>query len=243
MGFKSIVCNRPDGEGEDQPLFETIETVAARAGLRSAYLPIDAAGPVLATALTTWAAWQFDLASIGVGLGGAVPSGFPQILVPMAERELWLALLGPFAPIALIGFVKSVSVVQTLAAKRRQRIEPDQEPIGFGSANVASALSGGIPVTGGFSRSVVNFDAGAQTQGAGILTAIGIAVAALTLTPLLWFLPKATLAATINVAVLTLVTLRVLPRSWHYSRADFAAALATMILTLAAGSNWALPPM
>jgi len=197
--------------------------------------PLAKTGPVLAIAATTWAAWQFDLASVGVGLVGAVPSGLPDLSVPIAERELWLALLGPAALIALIGFVESVSVAQTLAAKRRQRIEPDQELIGLGTANVASALSGGIPVTGGFSRSVVNFDAGAQTQGAGILTAIGIAVAALTLTPLLWFLPKATLAATIIVAVLTLVDLRVLQRSWRYSKADFAAVLATMVLTLGAG--------
>jgi SulP family sulfate permease len=84
--------------------------------------------------------------------------------VPSFNADLWLALLGSAALISLIGFVESVSVAQTLAAKRRQRIDPDQELIGLGASNVASAVSGGIPVTGGFSRSVVNFDAGAHRR-------------------------------------------------------------------------------
>lgn len=197
--------------------------------------PLVKAGPVLAVVATTWAAWQFDLGSQGVSLVGEVPSGIPQPTLPAFDIDLWLALLGSAALISLIGFVESVSVAQTLAAKRRQRIDPDQELIGLGASNVASAVSGGIPVTGGFSRSVVNFDAGAQTPAAGILTAIGIAVAALYLTPYLYFLPKATLAATIIVAVLTLVDLTILQRSWTYSRADFFAVAVTMILTLVVG--------
>ena len=106
-----------------------------------------------------------------------------------------MALAGPALLISLIGFVESVSVAQTLAAKRRQRIYPDQELIGLGAANIASGLSSGYPVTGGFARSVVNFDAGAETPAAGIYTAIGIGLATLFLTPLLANLPQATLAA------------------------------------------------
>jgi SulP family sulfate permease len=197
--------------------------------------PLVKAGPVFAVIATTWAAWQFDLAGLGVSLVGTVPSGLPQVSMPTFNADLWLALLGSAALISLIGFVESVSVAQTLAAKRRQRIDPDQELIGLGASNVASAVSGGIPVTGGFSRSVVNFDAGAQTPAAGALTAIGIGLAALFLTPYLFFLPKATLAATIIVAVLTLVDLSILKRSWRYSRADFAAVAITMALTLVVG--------
>lgn len=197
--------------------------------------PLAKTGPVLAIVVTTWATWQFDLGAVGVALVGTVPSGLPSLSVPQFDAAVWQALIGSAALISLIGFVESVSVAQTLAAKRRQRIDPDQELIGLGASNVASAVSGGIPVTGGFSRSVVNFDAGAQTPAAGILTAVGIALAALYLTPFLMFLPKATLAATIIVAVLTLVDLHVLPRAWRYSRADFAAVLATMVLTLLVG--------
>jgi SulP family sulfate permease len=122
-----------------------------------------------------------------------------------------------------------------LAAKRRQRIDPDQELIGLGAANVAAGLTGGYPVTGGFARSVVNFDAGAKTPAAGALTAIGILFAALFLTPLLYDLPKAALAATIIVAVLSIVDLRALPRTWSYSRSDGLAMTATMAGTLLFG--------
>ena len=85
-------------------------------------------------------------------------------------------------------------------------------------SNFGSAVSGGFPVTGGFSRSVVNFDAGAETPAAGAFTAIGIAIATLFLTPLLFFLPNATLAATIIVAVLSLVDFAAIKHTWHYSR-------------------------
>ena len=135
---------------------------------------------------------------------GAVPQGLPPLTLPSSRRTDAAALL-PALLISVIGFVESVSVAQTLAAKRRQRIDPDQELVGLGAANLGAALTGGYPVTGGFARSVVNFDAGAETPAAGAFTAIGLAIAAMALTPLIHVLPKATLAATIIVAVLSLV--------------------------------------
>jgi SulP family sulfate permease len=179
--------------------------------------------------------WLLDLPSKGVAIIGTVPTGLPGLNIPLFDGDLWLALAGPAILISVIGFVESVSVGQTLAAKRRQRIDPDQELIGLGASNVSSALTGGFPVTGGFSRSVVNFDAGAATPAAGAFTAVAIAVATLFLTPLLFFLPKAVLAATIIVAVLSLVDLSIFKRTWLYSKSDFSAVLATVILTLAAG--------
>lgn len=128
-----------------------------------------------------------------------------------------------------MGFVESVSVGQTLATKRRQRIEPNQELLALGASNVSAALTGGFPVTGGFARSVVNFDAGAQTPAA------GIALAALFLTPALHYLPQATLSATIIVAVLSLVDFGILKRTWRYSKADFSAVMATLLATLTLG--------
>ena len=98
---------------------------------------------------------------------------------------------------------------------------PDQELIGLGAANVGAAFTGGYPVTGGFARSVVNFDAGAETPAAGAYTAVGLLLAALLLTPLIYHLPQATLAATIIVAVLSLVDFSILKKTWIYSRADF----------------------
>ena len=192
-------------------------------------------GPVFAVILTTVAAWAFDLQGAGVPVVGEVPTGLPPVQVPVLGLDLVTALIGPAVLISVIGYVESVSVAQTLAAKRRQRIEPNQELIALGASNIASAVTGGYPVTGGFARSVVNFDAGAQTPAAGAFTAIGLLVAAMFLTPLLYFLPKATLAATIIVAVLSLVDFSVLRRAWTYSRADFAAVLTTILLTLLVG--------
>ena len=105
----------------------------------------------------------------------------------------------------------------------------------MGAANIGAAFTGGFPVTGGFSRSVVNFDAGAETPAAGAFTAVGLAIAAVALTPLVYFLPKATLAATIFVAVLSLVDLGILKRAWGYSKKDFMAVATTIALTLGFG--------
>jgi len=193
------------------------------------------AGPVVAIAASTFAVWWLGLDSAGVAVVGAVPQSLPPFTLPSLDLSLIQALLLPAALISLIGFVESVSVGQTLAAKRRQRIDPDQELVALGAANIGASLTGGFPVTGGFARSVVNYDAGAATPAAGAFTAIGLALAALFLTPLIHFLPKATLAATIVVAVLSLVDLSILKRSWGYSKADFSAVAATMAVTLVVG--------
>ena len=196
---------------------------------------VTKAAPVLAILATILAAIAFDLEAIGVALVGQVPQGLPALSAPEIDWTLVKALALPALLISLIGFVESVSVGRTLGAKRRQRINPDRELIGLGAANVMSAFSGGFPVTGGFSRSVVNFEAGAETQAASILAAIGIGLAALLLTPLLYFLPKATLAATIIVAVATLIDWRMLVHAWRFSWADFLAVAATIGLTLLLG--------
>ena len=193
------------------------------------------AGPVAAVAVTTLAVWGLGLQNWGVKIVGAVPQGLPPLTLPSFSPSLWSDLFVSAVLISVIGFVESVSVAQTLAAKKRQRIEPDQELIGLGTSNIAAAVTGGYPVTGGFARSVVNFDAGAETPAAGAFTAIGILLAALLLTPLLYFLPKATLAATIIIAVLSLVDFSLLKRAWGYSKVDFAAVAATILLTLGFG--------
>lgn len=193
------------------------------------------AGPVAAVASTTMAVWTFDLHGVGVKIVGDVPQSLPPFTIPGLSPDLIKTLLVPAILISVIGFVESISVAQTLAAKKRQRIDPDQELIGLGAANLGAAFTGGFPVTGGFSRSVVNFDAGSETPAAGIFTAIGLAVAALALTPLVYYLPNATLAATIIVAVLSLVDFSILRKTWGYARADFVAVSATIALTLIMG--------
>ncbi|MCB1419331.1 MAG: sulfate permease [Notoacmeibacter sp.] len=193
------------------------------------------AGPVGAVAVTTLIAFVFNLGSHGVKLVGDVPQGLPPLTLPSFSPDLWASLAGSAVLISIIGFVESVSVAQTLAAKKRQRIDPDQELIGLGASNVAAGITGGYPVTGGFARSVVNFDAGAETPAAGAFTAVGLAIATLILTPLLSYLPQATLAATIIVAVLSLVDFSILKRTWTYNKADFIAVAATILVTLFLG--------
>ncbi|TFL18688.1 SulP family inorganic anion transporter [Jannaschia formosa] len=191
--------------------------------------------PVLAVAVSILAVVSLDLEARGVAVVGEVPQGLPPLSLPPLDPGLWGTLLPAAFLISIIGFAESVSIAQTLAAKRRQSIRPDQEMIGLGMSNLAAAFSGGYPVTGGFARSVVNFDAGAETPAAGAYTAIGIALASLFLTPVIFHLPLAVLAATIVVAVLSLVDLGALRRTWRYSRFDFAAMAGTILVTLAAG--------
>ncbi|MFU8823221.1 SulP family inorganic anion transporter [Yoonia sp.] len=192
-------------------------------------------GPIVVVVATTAAVWHWGLDARGVRIVGEVPQSLPPFTLPSFSPALLGQLLLPAFLISIIGFVESISVAQTLAAKKRQRIDPDQELIGLGAANIGASLTGGFPVTGGFSRSVVNFDAGAATPAAGAFTAVGLAIAAVALTPLIYFLPIATLAATIIVAVLSLVDFSILKRSWTYNRGDFAAVATTILLTLALG--------
>ena len=196
---------------------------------------ITKSGPVFIVVATTAMVWGFGLDQQGVAIVGEVPQGLPPFTMPDFSYELVEALILPAILISIIGFVESMSVAQTLAAKKRQRIDPDQELIGLGAANIGAAFTGGYPVTGGFARSVVNFDAGAETPAAGAFTAIGLAIAALALTPLITFLPKATLAATIIVAVLSLVDFSILKNTFNYSYKDFAAVASTIVITLSMG--------
>ena len=192
-------------------------------------------GPVAAIVATTALVWLLDLQSYGVKIVGSVPQGLPPLTIPKFSLDLWSSLLTSAILISVIGFVESISVAQTLAAKKRQRIDPDQELIGLGAANIGASFTSGFPVTGGFSRSVVNYDAGAETPAAGAYTAGGLIFASVFLTPLIFFLPRATLAATIIVAVLSLVDFKILGKAWRYSKADFTAVTTTMAITLVVG--------
>jgi SulP family sulfate permease len=174
----------------------------------------------------------------GVAVVGEVPGGLPAMpslaqLVP--DWDMLQVLMVPALLMALVGFVESVSVAQSLALRRGERIVPDRELIGLGAANVASAFSGGYPVTGGFARSVVNFAAGARTPAAGVIAAVLMGVVLLFLTDLFRALPQAVLAATIIMAVTSLIDFDTLKSAWRYDRADAVALVATAIGVLLAG--------
>lgn len=193
------------------------------------------AAPAFCVAVAALMVGTYDLDQLGVRVVGTVPQGLPPLTMPSWDPSLWQQIAVSALLISVVGFVESVSVGQTLAARRRERITPNRELVALGSANLGAAFTGGLPVTGGFARSVVNFDAGAQTKMAGVFTALGILLTSVAFTPALYYIPQAVLSATIIVAVLSLVDLRILQKTWRYSRYDFVSALTTIVATLALG--------
>jgi len=191
--------------------------------------------PVSAVIVSILLVSNLSLDQQGLKVVGDIPSGLPTLAWPELSWLLVSTLMPSAIMISLIGYVESISVAQTLANKRRQQIDPNHELLGLGAANMASAASGGFAVTGGFSRSVVNYDAGAQTPMAGVFTAVGIALASLYLTPYLALLPKAVLGATIFVAVLTLIEPHEIKFTWKYSKHDFSAMMITISMVLFVG--------
>lgn len=190
---------------------------------------------LIAVVATTLLTWGLALDAIGVRIVGDIPRGLPQMGVPAFDPDLLQLLLAPALMIAIVGYVESISVAQTLAAKKRQFIDPDRELVALGLANLGAGFSNAMPVTGGLSRSIVNHDAGVATPAAGAITALLVGIAVLALTPLMFYLPRATLAAIIIVAVVSLLDFRALPRTLAYSHADGAAMAATMAVTLLIG--------
>ncbi len=195
-------------------------------------LSFSRTGPIWTILLTTLMVFGLNLDARGVATLGVIPEGLPSLTLPVYDADLWGKLLASAFLISLVGFVESVSVGQTMAAKRRESINPNQELIGLGAANIGAAISGGMPVSGGFSRTVVNVDAGAQTPIAGIFVAVGMAFSTVFFAPYLAMLPKATLGATIIVAVLPLIDIKILRQTWNYSKSDFLALVATILTTL-----------
>lgn len=197
---------------------------------------VSRSGPLLVVALgASLTAYAGLNDSAGLAIVGKIPAGLPPLAWPQIDIVLLDNLLPPALLIAFVGYLESISVAKALAAKKRQKINPDQELIGLGAANLAAAFTGGYPVTGGFSRSVVNFAAGANTPLASIITAGLIALAVVFLTPAFYFLPQAVLAAIIVVAVVSLIDLESITRAWRYNKSDGAAQSATIVLVLAVG--------
>lgn len=214
--------------------------VLVRSGMDPRYATmVGRAVPLFAAVLFTIISVLLDLPSHGVHTVGDLPSGLVSIGIPDGLGNLgyadWRGLLFPALLMSIIGFVESVSVAQVFAAKRRETIQTNSELAGLGVANVLSFFASAMPVSGGFSRSVVNSDAGVETPLAAIFTGIGISLVLLFFVPVIRHVPVAVLAATILVAVLSLADLKVLKNTLTYSKVDFTAAFATMAITLLEG--------
>ncbi len=171
----------------------------------------------------------------GIAVVGLVPQGLPMPNLGFLTAQGWIELLPAAGMIAVIAYAESISVAKVLAFRRRQKIDPDQEFKALGLANVAAACAGTMPVAGGFSRSMVNFDAGARTQMAAVVTAALVGLAAFLFTGLLENLPKAVLSAIIVVAVWQLIDIKGLKHTWSYDKGDGIAQGVTLVGVLALG--------
>ncbi len=196
----------------------------------SAVTAVSKCGPLLTVMLGTIAVSYFNLnIHHNVSVVGHVPSGFPTLNLDFIYNEQWRLLLPSAAFIALIAYVESVAIAKVTANLRSEKIVPNQELIALGAANLATSISGGMPVAGGFSRTMVNFSAGARTQVAMLIAAGILGVSVIFFAP--WFenIPKAVLAAIILIAIFPLVRLKNILRTWRYDRGDGVAELVTML--------------
>jgi SulP family sulfate permease len=201
--------------------------------------------PILAMIFSSILVYAFDLTDYGIQVVGDIPAGLPHFSIPDwqaldLDRQDWKGLLNSAILISIIGFISSLSAAQTFAAKQRQRINPNQEAIALGIANLSAGYSSAFPVSASLSRSAVSFNAGAKTPAASALTAISIVIFCLFLTPYLYYLPIVTLAAMILLAVISLFDLAAMKRTLAYSLKDFSALIITFSLTLTQGLEWGL---
>ncbi len=196
--------------------------------------------PLLVLMLAIGVAALIDARARGVVLVGALPDLAPRLGLPPLAAELWWRMLPSALPIALVVFVSSLVVAESLARRQGGRVDARRELAGLAAANLAAALSSGMPVAGSFSRSAVNLDAGSRTRMAGVFTAALMALAMLLLAAPLALLPATVLAATIVVAVLSGFELRPFRDAWRYSRAECVLMVVVALLTLLTGVGWAL---
>jgi len=192
-------------------------------------------GALVAVVLTTAAVWAFGLHQDGVAIVGDVPRGLPDFFVPSFELDTIQSLIPATLTIALVGFMESIAVAKVYASRHRYEVDANKELIGLGLANLFGAFFRAYPTTGGFSRTAVNDQAGAQTNLAGLFSAVVIALTLLLLTPLFYYMPKAVLAAIVMVAVVGLIDIEEARYLWRVDRKDFGLMMLTAAATLALG--------
>ena len=192
-------------------------------------------GSLITVAFTTFAVGHWDLTANHVAVVGEISAGLPHLNVDFMDIAKWKVLAPSACFIALIAYVESVAIAKVVAHLRNEKIDPNQELIALSFANFATAISGGMPVAGGFSRTMVNFSAGARTQISMVIAALILAIAVVLFTQ--WFanIPKAALAVIILMAVLPLVKFKSILHTWHYDRGDGIAELATLVSVLILG--------
>jgi len=197
---------------------------------------VEKIGPliVVAASIVLMKAARLDV-SENVKIIGNIPAGLPEFAWVGFELDLFKEFMMPALIIALVGFMESISVAKAFASKRRQKVDPNQELIALGLANIGSSFSGGYPVTGGFSRSAVNYAAGANSALASIITACTILITTLFFTSWFYLLPKSVLAAIIIVAVIKLIDVKKALDIWRFNKADGLSLIISFVCVLGFG--------
>ena len=189
-------------------------------------------GVLAAVAGTTIISWMIGFEAMGGKVVGTIPEGLPSIQVPVFTVDLVSQLLPTAMIISMVGFMEAISIAKAMAAKTRDRIDPNQELIGQGLANIAGSFTMSYPASGSFSRSAVNLNAGAKTGFSSVVTAMVVVITLLFLTPLLYHLPQAVLAAVIMMAVFGLINIRAVKHAWRTNKHDGMASIVTFGATL-----------
>ncbi len=169
----------------------------------------------------------------GGNVVGAIPGGLPMPALPKFDLGAMLQLLSAAITISLIGFMEAISIAKAMATRTRQKLDANQELVGQGLGNIVGSLTLSYPTSGSFSRSAVNIGAGAVTGFASVITGVIVVITLLWLTPLLYHLPQATLAAVIMMAVVGLINVRAVRHAWLANKQDGVVAIVSFVLTLA----------
>jgi SulP family sulfate permease len=189
-------------------------------------------GVLIAVAATILVSWLIDFQEKGGAIVGEIPEGLPSFAIPTFNMTIFWEMVVSAMVISLIGFMEAISIAKAMAAKTKERIDPNQELIGQGLANIAGSMTQAYPASGSFSRSAVNLNAGARTGMSSVYTAVIVMITLLFLTPLLFHLPKAVLAAVIMMAVFGLINFKAIKHAWQISKHDGMAAIVTFVATL-----------
>ena len=195
-------------------------------------------GVLIAVASTTFISWLIDFGKpieeggFGGAIVGAIPEGLPSFIIPDVDFSAMNEMIVIAITIALIGFMEAIAIAKVMQAKTKQRLDINQELMGQGLANFVSGVFQGYPISGSFSRSAVNISAGAVTGFSSVVTAILVGFTLLWLTPLLYHIPQAALAAVIMTAVLNLIKIEPIKQAWKVEKHDAFVAVITFALTL-----------
>lgn len=207
-----------------------VMAIAIMLGLKRFYP--RAPGVLLAVVITTVISWATGFSETGGDVVGTIPAGLPTFTLPGFDMEIISQLVMSAVIISLVGFMEAIAIAKAMATRTRQRLDANQELVGQGLSNVVSGMFSGYPVSGSFSRSAVNINAGAITGFSSVVTGLVVGISLLFLTPLLYHLPQATLAAVIILAVINLVKIEPIKHAWKSEPQDGIVAIITFGLTL-----------